>query len=100
MEIAKVKGTVVATRKDPKLASFKLLLLELADVSGASKGGAPIVALDTLDAGAGDLVIVVRGSSARQAQNMSTTPVDAIVIGIIDHIEFSGNTTYNTAVNK
>lgn len=95
MEIARVKGTVVATRKDPKLNSYKLLLLELADTSGTPKGGAPIVALDTLDAGAGDLVLVVRGSSARQAQNMSTTPVDAIVIGIIDQIEFSGNSTYN-----
>ena len=95
MEIARVTGTVVATRKDAKLNSYKLLLLELADTSGAPKGGAPIVALDTLDAGAGDLVLVVRGSSARQAQNMSTTPVDAIVIGIIDQIEFSGNSTYN-----
>ncbi len=100
MEIARVKGTVVATRKDAKLSGHKMLLLEMADTSGAPKSGAPIVALDSLDAGIGDLVLVVRGSSARQAQNMSTTPVDAIVIGIIDHIEFSGNTTYNTAMNK
>jgi ethanolamine utilization protein EutN len=97
MEIARVKGTVVATRKDSKLDGNKLLLLELADVSGKDRGGAPIVALDSLDAGAGDLVIVVRGSSARQAKNMSTTPVDAIVIGIIDHIEYSGETTYNNS---
>jgi ethanolamine utilization protein EutN len=97
MEIARVKGTVVATRKDSKLDGNKLLLLELADVSGKDRGGAPIVALDSLDAGAGDLVIVVRGSSARQAKNMSTIPVDAIVIGIIDHIEYSGDTTYNNS---
>ncbi len=97
MEIARVKGTVVATRKDAKLEGHKMLLLELADISGAPKGGSPIVALDTLDAGTGDLVLVVRGSSARQALNMSTTPVDAIVIGIIDHIEFSGDTTYKAA---
>ena len=97
MEIARVKGTVVATRKDAKLVSHKLLLLEFADTSGAPKSGAPIVALDTLDAGVGDLVLVVRGSSARQALNMSTTPVDAIVIGIIDDIEYAGNTTYSAA---
>ncbi len=97
MEIARVKGTVVATRKEPKLGGHKLLLLEIADVSGEAKGGGPIVALDTLDAGSGDLVLVVRGSSARQAMSMSTTPVDAIVIGIIDHIEFSGDTTYNAS---
>ena len=100
MEIARVKGTVVATRKEPKLGGHKLLLLEMADVSGEPKGGAPIVALDTLDAGFGDLVLVVRGSSARQAMNMSATPVDAIVIGIIDNIEFSGDTTYNTAARE
>jgi microcompartment protein CcmK/EutM len=97
MEIARVKGTVVATRKDAKLDGNKLLLLELADVSGKDRGGAPIVALDSLDAGVGDLVIVVRGSSARQAKNMSTTPVDAIVIGIIDHIEFEGATAFNNS---
>jgi microcompartment protein CcmK/EutM len=97
MEIARVTGTVVATRKDAKLAGYKMLLLELADISGAPRGGSPIVALDTLDAGVGDLVLVVRGSSARQALNMSATPVDAIVIGIIDHIEFSGETSYKTS---
>jgi len=95
MEIARVKGTVVATRKDSKLNGHKMLLLSLADVSGVEKGGAPLVALDSVDAGIGDLVLVVRGSSARQAKNMSTTPVDAMIIGIIDQIEYSGQSTYN-----
>jgi microcompartment protein CcmK/EutM len=94
MEIARVKGTVVATRKDGKLVGHKMLILELADVAGRDKGGAPIVALDSVDAGVGDLVLVVRGSSARQAENMSTTPVDAMIIGIIDNIEYSGESTY------
>jgi microcompartment protein CcmK/EutM len=94
MEIARVKGTVVATRKDDKLSGYKMLILELADVSGRDKGGAPIVALDSVDAGVGDLVLVVRGSSARQAVNMGATPVDAVIIGIIDNIEFSGESTY------
>ena len=97
MDIARVKGTVVATRKDQKLVGNKLLLLELADVSGKDKSGAQLVALDALDAGVGDLVLVVRGSSARQAKGMSTTPVDAIVIGIIDTIDFDGETTYKVA---
>jgi microcompartment protein CcmK/EutM len=97
MEIARVKGTVVATRKDKKLSGYKLLLLEFTDVSGIAKGGMPVVALDSVDAGVGDLVLVVRGSSARQAVNMSTTPVDAIVIGVIDSIEFSGSTSYNAS---
>ena len=97
MEIARVKGTVVATRKDAKLNGYKMLILSLADVFGNEKGGAPIVALDSVDAGIGDLVLVVRGSSARQAQNMSNTPVDAMIIGIIDQIELSGESTYNNA---
>lgn len=97
MEIARVKGNVVATRKDMKLDGYKMLLVEFADISGGAKGGSPIVALDTVDAGVGDLVLIVRGSSARQAANMSTTPVDAAIIGIIDNIQFSGETTFNTS---
>jgi microcompartment protein CcmK/EutM len=97
MEIARVKGTVVATRKDDKLGGYKMLLLELADVSGHEKGGSPVVALDSVDAGVGDLVLVVRGSSARQARDMAATPVDAVIIGIIDSIEFGGHQTYGAA---
>lgn len=97
MDIAYVKGTVVATCKDPKLDGHKMLLVELADTAGKGKGGTPLVALDTIDAGIGDLVLLVRGSSARQALNMSATPVDAIIIGIIDNIEFDGNLTYTTS---
>ena len=100
MEIARVKGTVVATRKDEKLNGYKMLLLVLADVTGKEKVGAPIVALDSVDAGIGDLVLVVRGSSARQARNMSSTPVDAMIIGIIDQIEFSGETTFNNTITR
>ncbi len=74
MEIARVKGTVVSTRKDQKLAGNKFLLLEMTDVSGKDKGGSQIVALDALDAGVGDLVLVVRGSSARQAQGIEHHP--------------------------
>jgi len=95
MEVARVKGTVVATRKDSKLDTYKLLLVESADMTGKSKGGIPLVAIDSVDAGVGDLVLVVRGSSARQAKNMSATPVDATIIGIIDTIEYSGSTTYD-----
>lgn len=98
MEIAKVTGTVVATRKDAKLDGYKLLLLEFADMSGNGKGGTPVVALDSVDAGVGDLVLVVRGSSARQAKNMTTVPVDAMIIGVIDQIEYSGMTTYNASL--
>lgn len=94
MEIARVKGTVVATRKDDKLSGYKMLLLEMADVTGREKGGSPVVALDSIDAGVGDLVLVVRGSSARQARDMSAAPVDAVIIGIIDNIEFGGQQTY------
>ena len=97
MEIARVTGTIVATRKDEKLVGHKILLVEITDVSGKGKGGAPIAALDSVDAGIGDLVLVVRGSSARQAKNMSTAPVDAMIIGVIDNIEFSGSTTYNAS---
>jgi microcompartment protein CcmK/EutM len=81
--LARVAGTVVATRKDPKLEGFKLLLVAPVDLDGNDKGGY-VVAIDTVSAGYKETVIVVRGSSARMADGMNERPVDASIVGIVD----------------
>jgi microcompartment protein CcmK/EutM len=81
--LARVVGTVVATRKDPKLESHKLLLVVPVDPDGTEKDGY-VVAVDTVDAGYKETVIVVRGSSARMAEGMEERPVDASIVGIVD----------------
>jgi microcompartment protein CcmK/EutM len=89
MLVAKIVGTVVATRKDPRLVSNKLLLARPVDPSGKTEGNY-LVAVDTVDAGVGETVLIVSGSSARMASGMKDTPVDAAVVGIIDSIDVSG----------
>lgn len=89
MLISKVVGTTVSTIKDEKLTGKKLLIVRQADEHG-SPVGKPYVAVDTVDAGAGDLVLTCAGSSARQTAITKDTPVDAVVMSIIDSLEVDG----------
>jgi len=86
--LARIVGTVVATRKDPRLVSNKLLLARPVDPRGKAEGSY-LVAVDTVDAGVGETVLIVSGSSARMAAGMKDCPVDAAVIGIIDDIDIA-----------
>jgi len=86
MLLARIIGTVVATRKDPRLVSSKLLVAQPIDPRGKSEG-ACVVAIDTVDAGVGETVLIVSGSSARMASGLKDCPVDAAVVGIIDTID-------------
>jgi len=86
MIVAKVVGTVVATRKDERLVSNKLLVVRPVDPSGKPEGSY-LVAVDTVDAGFGETVLIVSGSSARMAAGMKDCPVDAAIVGIVDTIE-------------
>ena len=88
MLLARVVGTVVATRKDPRLESNKLLIARPMDPSGTPEGHY-LVAVDTVDAGVGETVLIVSGSSARMASGMKDCPVDAAIVGIIDTIDVS-----------
>ncbi len=93
MQIARVVGATVATIKDEKLVGRKLLIVREADESGAAVGK-PYVAIDTVDAGAGDLVLIAAGSSARQTTQTKDTPVDAVIMAIVDTLEVNGNLTF------
>jgi microcompartment protein CcmK/EutM len=84
--LAKIVGTVVATRKDPRLVSNKLLVVRPVDPRGKSDGNY-LVAVDTVDAGVGETVLIVSGSSARMASGLKDCPVDAAIVGIIDTVE-------------
>lgn len=86
MILATIVGTVVATRKDERLVSSKLLVARPVDPRGKPEGSY-LVAVDTVDAGVGETVLVVSGSSARMAAGMKDCPVDAVVVGIVDHVE-------------
>ena len=86
MILARVVGTVVATRKDERLVSHKLLVARPVDPQGKTDGGY-LVAVDTVDAGVGETVLIVSGSSARMAFGMKDCPVDAAIVGIVDNIE-------------
>ena len=85
MLVAKIVGTVVATRKDPRLVSNKLLIVRPVDPRGKADGGY-LVAVDTVDAGVGETVLIVSGSSARMASGLKDCPVDAAIIGVIDTV--------------
>ena len=93
MQIAKVIGTTISTIKDENLMGRKLLILRQTDETGAPYGK-PYVAVDTLDAGIGDLVLTAHGSSGRQTYLTKNSPVDAVIMAVIDHMEVSGVVVY------
>ena len=100
MFLAKVEGAVVATKKDASMSGRKLLLLrpQLVDEKDPTKlrpGLNTIVAVDSLGAGLGEMVLFTQGSSARLAPNMKDAPVDAVIIGIVDTVDVLGKEVYN-----
>lgn len=88
MILARVVGSVVATRKDPRLEGKKLLILKPVTPDGKDESGY-VIAVDTVGAGARQMVMAVAGSSARMADGCKDRPVDTAIIGILDdvHIE-------------
>jgi microcompartment protein CcmK/EutM len=94
MLIARVIGTTVSTIKDEKLTGRKLLIVRQTDERG-DPVGKPYVAIDTVDAGIGDLVLTAAGSSARQTNITKDTPVDAVIMAMIDSLEVDGVTTFS-----
>ncbi len=93
MLIAKVIGTTVSTIKNEKLTGRKLLILRQTDERGQAIGK-PYVAVDTVDAGVGDLVLTAHGSSGRQTDQTKDSPVDAVIMAVIDHLEVDGEVVY------
>jgi ethanolamine utilization protein EutN len=93
MKIALVIGSTISTIKDEVIRGRKLLIVRNADTTGTPTGE-PYIAVDTVSAGAGDLVMVTDGSSARFTNQTTNAPVDAVIVGVIDSLEMSGTVTY------
>lgn len=93
MQLGEVVGTVVATRKDPKLVGLKFLVVKNVDVDLRPLSSF-VVAIDSVGAGVGDVVLHVAGSSARMTEQTNDRPVDAVIMAIVDAVEIDGRYTY------
>lgn len=93
MQIAKVIGTVVSTRKEESMTGLKFLLLKQVDLDGNESGG-HVVAADAVGAGIGEMVLYATGSSARQTVMTDKRPCDAVVMAIVDNWEVAGKLKY------
>jgi ethanolamine utilization protein EutN len=99
MILALVEGSVVATKKNSKMTGTKFLVVRplVIDSPKATEfkpGSSTLVAVDTLGAGEGEVVLVVQGSSARLASDDKDSPVDAVVIGIVDQVDVAKINVY------
>jgi microcompartment protein CcmK/EutM len=101
MLLAKVEGSVVATMKDTHVAGRKLLLVrpQLLDARDRTRFGAgadTLVAVDSVGAGVGELVVVCQGSPARLLPDLKEAPVDAVIMGIVDLVDVLGQQLYSS----
>jgi microcompartment protein CcmK/EutM len=94
MMIAKVVGNVVSTKKERSLLGEKLMLVSILKNDGYSRDSLN-VAVDSVGAGIGEIVLVVAGSSARLAENGFEKPVDMNIIGIVDSMEIGGDELFD-----
>jgi microcompartment protein CcmK/EutM len=88
--LGKVIGTVWATRKDDQLVGMKLQIVREVDLD-YSAGKRFVVAVDSVGAGVGEIVLVAQGSSARQTDLTQNKPVDAVITAIVDKLDVSGS---------
>jgi microcompartment protein CcmK/EutM len=86
MLLGKVVGTVWATRKDEELTGMKLQIVRHIDLQYRVKETF-VVAVDTVQAGVGDVVLVCSGSSARQTAQTKNKPVDAVIMAVVDKLD-------------
>lgn len=100
MILAQVEGSVVATKKNPKMTGSKFLVVRplVVDTPAAEAfrpGSSTLVAVDALGAGEGEVVLIVQGSSARLAGKDKDSPVDAVVVGIVDTVDLAKRKIYS-----
>jgi microcompartment protein CcmK/EutM len=94
MKIARVIGSTISTIKSPRVMDTKLLVCKQTDATGKNEIGLSYVATDLVDAGIGDLVLTCHGSAARQTDLTKETPVDAVIMAVLDHLEVDGDITF------
>jgi carbon dioxide concentrating mechanism protein CcmL len=94
MRLAKVVGTVVSTHKEPSLTGTKFLLVQMLDAAGQELPGYEVAA-DCVGAGLSEVVLVSRGSAARQVSSKDHYPVDALIVAIVDTVSTGNDLTYS-----
>ncbi|MEM6424873.1 MAG: EutN/CcmL family microcompartment protein [Cyanobacteria bacterium P01_H01_bin.119] len=94
MQLAKVRGTVVSTCKEPSLKGVKFLMVQFLDESGELVPDYEVAA-DVVGAGVGEWVLISRGSGARQHEGYFDRPVDAAVVAIVDTVSMSSGQLYS-----
>lgn len=94
MLLGKVQGTVVATQKESSMDGFKFLMVRPLDSKG-KETGSPVVAVDAVGAGEGEVVLFATGSAARQTVATKDRPCDAVVMAIVDSVEIEGRQIYS-----
>ncbi len=88
MLLGKVIGTIWSTRKDENLVGSKFLIIRQLNLDYTPKDST-IIAIDSVGAGVGEVVLVAQGSSARQTDITQNKPVDAVVMAIVDKLDVS-----------
>ncbi|MFH1532323.1 MAG: EutN/CcmL family microcompartment protein [Pseudomonadota bacterium] len=94
MLMGRVVGTVVASRKDEKLEGLRFLLVKQIDLD-LGESDKIVVAVDSVGAGLGEVVLFASGSSARQTIMTDNRPVDATIMAIVDSFDVKGQSRYN-----
>lgn len=90
MQLARVIGSLVSTRKSERLMGLKLLVAVPIDMDTMQEKGAPFVTVDTVGAGEGEIIMWAGGSSSRQTDLTTGKPVDSAIIGIVDFVNIKG----------
>lgn len=90
MQLARVIGSIVSTRKSERLDGLKLLVAVPIDMDTMQEKGAPFVTVDTVGAGEGEIVMWAGGSSSRQTDLTTGKPVDSSIVGIVDFVDVLG----------
>ncbi len=93
MQLGKIVGTVVSTQKDEKLEGLKFLIVKHVDVD-IKPTGSIVIAVDSVGAGVGEVVLTAAGSSARQTHITKDKPVDTVIMAIVDVLEVDGQNKY------
>ena len=94
MHLGRVAGTLVASRKEALMEGMVFLVVRQLDAEN-TETGSYVVAVDTVGAGVGEVVLYASGSSARQTESTRDRPVDAVIMAIVDSWDVGGEVRYH-----
>jgi microcompartment protein CcmK/EutM len=95
MQLARVIGSIISTRKSERLLGLKLLVAVPIDMETMEEKGASFVTVDTVGAGEGEIVMWAGGSSSRQTEQTTNKPVDSSIVGIVDFVDILGKRVFD-----